>query len=195
MHSFAVMKNMTWIKLITGFMICFAFLSTAFSLDRLQNVDVENQIWRGSQPLNTADYDQLTQLGVKTIISLRWEKEVIAESRKQAEARGIEFVNIPFKANVGPSEEQLRQIFSIFENTAQKPVYLHCIFGKDRTGLIFALYRVKKQGWTKEAAYEEWLKFGFASKVPSLAILKEVFYKYSEQDFMIPSPNRCDKIF
>lgn len=186
---------MTWIKLIAAFIMSFAFMSSAFSLDRLQNVDVENQIWRGSQPLTTEDYDQLTKLGVKTIISLRWEKEVISESRKQAEARGIEFINVPFKANVGPSEEQLKQIFSIFENASKKPVYLHCIFGKDRTGLIFALYRVKKQGWTKEAAYDEWLKFGFASKVPSLAILKEVFYKYSDQDFMIPSPKRCDKIF
>ncbi len=45
--------------------------------------------------------------------------------------------------------------------TDRQPVYIHCIHGKDRTGLAIALYRIKKQGWPAEKALNEAKQMGF----------------------------------
>jgi hypothetical protein len=41
------------------------------------------------------------------------------------------------------------------------PIYIHCELGRDRSGLIVALYRVRCQHWSLQAAYCEMERFGF----------------------------------
>lgn len=45
--------------------------------------------------------------------------------------------------------------------TDRQPVYIHCIHGRDRTGLAIALYRIKKQGWSVKKALNEARSLGF----------------------------------
>ncbi|MGZ3721881.1 MAG: phosphatase domain-containing putative toxin [Bdellovibrionales bacterium] len=40
------------------------------------------------------------------------------------------------------------------------PLYIHCEHGKDRTGLIVALYRIRYEGWSTDLAYKEWQDLG-----------------------------------
>ncbi len=178
------------------FFMLLSFSLAEAKLEKLQNVDPTNHIWRGAQPKSEADYKELSELGIKTIINLRWEEAIIAESKSQAEQRGIEFVNVPFRAKLGPTEEQMQKIFSVLEDPAKQPVYLHCTLGKDRTGLVFALYRVKKQGWDIKKAYEEWLKFGFS--VEALPALKKFFLKHTDSALASESHSisrSCKRVF
>ena len=43
---------------------------------------------------------------------------------------------------------------------ADRPIYVHCEHGKDRTGLVIALYRVRYDGWTPERAAAEMAAMG-----------------------------------
>ena len=47
-------------------------------------------------------------------------------------------------------------------------VFIHCQHGKDRTGLLAALYRVKYQGWTPEQAHKEWAALGHSGMLDTL---------------------------
>ena len=40
-------------------------------------------------------------------------------------------------------------------------VFVHCLHGQDRTGLIVAAYRVRVEHWSKAKAEKEMLKYGF----------------------------------
>ena len=46
------------------------------------------------------------------------------------------------------------------------PTYFHCAEGKDRTGLIAALFRCKYQGWNPEQAIAEAKSLGFGVGIP-----------------------------
>src|SRR5665811_316982 len=46
-------------------------------------------------------------------------------------------------------------------NITGSPSYIHCHYGKDRTGLAVALYRCKHDGWSAEKALKEAHSLGF----------------------------------
>ena len=45
-------------------------------------------------------------------------------------------------------------------DAAPKPVFVHCMKGQDRTGVVIAAYRIRRQGWTFDQAYQEMLSYG-----------------------------------
>lgn len=59
-----------------------------------------------------------------------------------------------------------------------------CLHGQDRTGLIFAVYRVR-HGWTREAAWAEALRLGFHRELRGLA---EVWERMPGAGLMEPRP-------
>jgi protein tyrosine phosphatase (PTP) superfamily phosphohydrolase (DUF442 family) len=144
------------------FSISFALGASAFAkIDKLLPVDTG--LFRGSQPTSQADYDQLKQLGVKTILNLRWDKSVAA-SKAAAEANGFGFVNIPIVAADGPTDAQVAQALSVLRDPTLRPTFFHCTLGRDRTGLIAALYKIKYEGMSPVDAYREWTGLGFSNK-------------------------------
>lgn len=145
-------------KLITFilFLACFA----QAEIQRLQEVE-QNSIYRGSQPQTAEDYRKLKSLGIKTIINLRWDKSV-AQSQLEARTQRIKFFNFPIKASDYPDSAQINKIFEVLSDPRNQPIFIHCQHGKDRTGLIAALYRVHYQNWKPHEARKEWLEMGFA---------------------------------
>jgi hypothetical protein len=90
--------------------------------------------------------------------------ENIAEERRYLAAMGMEFVNLPFKSHdrVNKSGAKIVQeaVRVLGEASAERPVFVHCEHGKDRTGLVVALHRLQNRGWTVKAAYDEWVALG-----------------------------------
>ena len=39
--------------------------------------------------------------------------------------------------------------------------YIHCLHGKDRTGMVVAAYRILEQGWSYKRAFREMDEYGF----------------------------------
>ncbi len=116
-------------------------------------------LYRGAQP-DAAGLRTLKERGFRTVVNLRsWHSE-----RREAEALGLRVVEIPMRANlesVPPTDEQVRRFLDVARDPANRPVFFHCAQGKDRTGVMAAVYRMEVDGWTNEEALAEMRRFGF----------------------------------
>ena len=120
---------------------------------------VNPNFYRGAQP-TVEGFKQLKSMGVKTIIDFR----SYHSTQKEAEAAGLTAVEIPIKADLGstpPDDEAIKSYFAVVLDPAKQPVYVHCAFGKDRTGTMCALYRMEVDGWTPDEVIQEMQSFGY----------------------------------
>ena len=51
----------------------------------------------------------------------------------------------------------------MLDDERNHPIFLHCLHGKDRTGLMVAIFRMARQGWSFDKAYTEMKLCGFHS--------------------------------
>jgi len=121
---------------------------------------VNDWLYRGGQP-GSDGVRALVQLGVRTVISLRWGKRGVETERISVEAAGMKFVNIRLNYWNLPSQAILDEFLSLLNDPEQRPIFIHCLHGADRTGLLIAIYRIAKDGWTVENAYAEMKQYGF----------------------------------
>ena len=67
----------------------------------------------------------------------------------------------------------VEEAVNILADPQDQPVFVHCEFGKHRTGAVVAIYRVKNCGWTEWTARDElkrWGGFDAHAWWPSLAL-------------------------
>jgi protein tyrosine/serine phosphatase len=116
---------------------------------------VSPDLYRGAQP-STEGIRQLKEMGIKTIINLRSfhsDKDEIGDV-------AIRYEYIPMKT-WHPTEKEVVEFLKIVTDKEKTPVFVHCHYGADRTGLMCAIYRVVVCGWSKEAAADEMVNGGF----------------------------------
>lgn len=121
--------------------------------------EVADGLYRGAQP-DAAGFAALHDLGVRTVMNFR-EKH---SDRALAEKAGLSVVEIPLHAFLEsdpPTDEEVRTFFDTVLDPAKRPVFVHCAYGKDRTGTMCALYRIEVDGWTPQKAFEEMQRYGF----------------------------------
>lgn len=145
-------------KLIVGIMI---FGSTAFaggSSTQIEGVgnfyQVNKEVYRGAQP-SKEGFQNLAKLGVKTIIDLREADSNATAEKKMVEAAGMHFINVPMRGMTTPSDADVQKVLSIFNDSTQGPVFVHCRRGADRTGTVVACYRISHDGWDNTKALKE----------------------------------------
>jgi protein tyrosine/serine phosphatase len=93
---------------------------------------------------------------------LEWEKKVVQEL-------GMKFVQIPLDVFGRPEDEHFEEFLGLVTDPQHGPVFVHCLHGRDRTGLMMAVYRLVSEGWTAEKAYSEMLECGFDSDRTNLS--------------------------
>lgn len=97
-----------------------------------------------------SEFKKLADKGIKVIINLKQEGSGAVKTNKNKAAKyGMEYYNIPFGhfENVTKKNfEKVDDVLKILNNsiTAQKPVYLCCYDGKTRTGMLIAVYKIRK---------------------------------------------------
>ncbi|HVE39663.1 MAG TPA: tyrosine-protein phosphatase [Planctomycetota bacterium] len=147
-------------KMATGSTTQKAFAQRIVGVNGLENfARVSPTLYRGAQPTEEG-FKQLKAMGVKTVIDFR----SYHSTKTQVEAAGMTALEIPLKADLGsrpPSEEELKTFFKAVLDPACQPVYIHCAFGKDRTGTMAAVYRLEIDGWSPEEAMQEMEAFGY----------------------------------
>ena len=118
---------------------------------------VAQGLYRGGQP--TAHQLQLLHdLGVRTVINLR--QSDVSEEQASAERLGMRFLHFPFSGISQPDGTLLQEIVKAIDPSGGA-VYVHCKQGRDRTSLVIALYRVIRQGWAPDLAWQsEAVDFG-----------------------------------
>jgi protein tyrosine/serine phosphatase len=48
-------------------------------------------------------------------------------------------------------------------DAAKQPVYVHCVGGRHRTGVMTAVYRMVHDGWSADRAFKEMKQFKFGA--------------------------------
>ncbi len=117
--------------------------------------------YRGAQP-EGRDYAELAALGVKTVINLTTDDADPAE-KSQAEQARMRYVQIPMTTHQPPSSGQITEFMNIVMDPANQPVYVHCMGGRHRTGVMTAVYRMTHDGWSADQAFQEMKRYKFGA--------------------------------
>jgi|GEM_PF-336534 len=124
-------------------------------------MQVDEGLARGGQP-SPDGVRQLATMGVKTIVNLRWPSRQTDQERRLAEQLGMRWIGIPVRAWWCPSKAQIRRFVAIATDPAQRPVFVHCRFGRNRTGVMVAMYRTVQHQWTPRQALAEACSLGLS---------------------------------
>jgi tyrosine-protein phosphatase SIW14 len=137
-------------------------LAEKISLPGVPNAGkISDSLFRGAQP-DVSRLDELKKLGVTAIVDLRSESPRTREREQiQAEALGMHFLSIPVDGFSAPTSLQLAEFFALVREIPQQRIFVHCEYGRDRTGVFVASYRIAFEHWTADQAMSEMLAFGF----------------------------------
>jgi tyrosine-protein phosphatase SIW14 len=133
--------------------------------DILNFHEVDAEVYRGARPHCSA-YAKLARLGIKTILDLEGNTNETIEGcgLKPNQFRYISFRIGPAEpALAGVSIEKLHRLFQILQD-APKPIFISCRYGKDRTGTIVAIYRMKQGELSFEQAKREALYYNLSRR-------------------------------
>lgn len=121
---------------------------------------VVDGLYRGGQP-ELSHINQLSKLGMGTVISLRSGRKATNWERAAVEAAGMRFISVPMYYLNMPSHSTIDELLALLDEPAHYPIFIHCYHGVDRTGLIVAVWRMTRQNWTFHQAYDEMKRCGF----------------------------------
>lgn len=153
-------------------------------MHRLPNLQMlGTELWRGGQP-QYEGFVELKDKGVKTIVNLREEPSLIAEERALVRELGLEFVSIPLRPFDIPDHRNVDQFLELMLEAKNHSVFVHCLHGMDRTGIMCAVYRMSAHDWGFQDAYDEMIRMGFHETFDNL---RQVVVKYAHGYNKLPS--------
>jgi tyrosine-protein phosphatase SIW14 len=153
-----------------------ALASTA--LAEMQIAEVSPGIYRGPAPQTAADYCQLSSLGIRTVMDVRkFRQRRMDDECRCVRAHGMTYkrAEVSFRPQRDGSAERA---LCTLADVRLRPIYIHCELGRDRSGLIIGLYRVRYEGWSLCSAYAEMKRFGFKSYLRGL---ERYFWDYARR--------------
>jgi protein tyrosine/serine phosphatase len=121
---------------------------------------VSFRLYRGGQP-NEKGFEALSEMAVKTVVSLRWRKQRVESEKLIVEKLGMRFISIPLNYWTLPNEANVKQLLDIIDDQTNHPIFIHCFHGADRTGVMVAMYRILRHDWSLQEAYKEMRSCGF----------------------------------
>ncbi len=125
-------------------------VNEAFNLYRMSP-----ELYRSALP-GQANREQLERLGVRTVISFIEDSDApwLGDA-------SVQRVNIPLHADRVDDADVVEVLRRVQRAQADGAVLIHCKHGRERTGLMAAMYRQVIQGWSKQAALDEMHHGGF----------------------------------
>ena len=119
--------------------------AVASSLDIYNFGQVSASYFRGAELKGTAA-SGLAARGVKMVIDLRSDGDVKSVEADLVSRAGMKYVRIPMTTRTAPTSEQVSQFLALVTDPANQPVYVHCVEGRHRTGVMTAIYRMTVDG-------------------------------------------------
>lgn len=133
-----------------------------FSNIKIKNFgQMDDRFYRGGQPTAT-DIKDLAALGIHTIIDLRDDPKDY--ERREAEALGMSYVNIPMSDSKYPNQENIDTFLKLANDPATGKFFVHCAGGRHRTGVMGAVYRYNLYGWNYDQVYKEMKDYDFYTR-------------------------------
>lgn len=186
--------------------LCFVFFFSSDLVradDIIENFSmVSPGVYRGARPSEDG-LRYLQSLGIRVVVNLQggdpesflfgpiaeWlepgeDPKNIAKEKALTKRLGMDFWHAPlnsFDAVSKHDEILIDQTLEVMRAGSlagsQGAVFVHCEHGRDRTGLVVALYRVKFEGWDPIDAYIEWTDHGHGWLLLLSDELDDYFFK------------------
>lgn len=128
---------------------------------------VSSGIFRGARP-DQAAVTQLSQMGVHSILNLEDDTQAVADEKTWTDALKMTQYSFPMTGTSSPDNAEVSQALSVLADSKQYPIFVHCMKGQDRTGVVIALHRVFNEGWSANDASQEMLDHGFNTTLVAL---------------------------
>jgi tyrosine-protein phosphatase SIW14 len=122
---------------------------------------VNANYYRGGQP-NGRDYEDLASIGIKTLVNLTSD-DARGEEESMARQAGMKYFQIPMTTHQAPTSAEVSEFLRIVNDPANQPVYVHCVGGRHRTGVMTAAYRMSEDGWNADQAFREMKQYKFGA--------------------------------
>lgn len=119
---------------------------------------VNDDYYRGGQPMGE-DYADLAAIGVKTVINLTNSNDGQAEEKAKVEQYGMRYLHIPMSTRKPPTAEEIATFLAAVDDEGD--VYVHCVGGRHRTGVMTGVYRMTRDGLTGEQAFKEMKQYKY----------------------------------
>ena len=99
-------------------------------------------------------FEKLRGMGVRTVVNFRHEKDWIDWERRAVESMGMKYVTLPWKITGSVKPELADEFFKVLDDPQNRPVFIHCKHGRDRTGVMTALALMRYEKLPEEQARE-----------------------------------------
>ncbi len=153
----------------------------------IRNFDrVVDTLFRGALPDAEGYRALIEKLGVRRVCSLI--EHEVRDDRARALGQGVEeWRHMPFSDRHAPVSTQVREWLS-FVRTAERgdPIFTHCRGGRHRTGVLIGVLRVTEQGWTKEQALKEMMRYGYYDALGHGSLRRWFLHDFDPKDFARP---------
>lgn len=118
---------------------------------------IDDILYRGAQPTHTG-FVELEKRGIRSILCLR----SLHNNNGKLSHTKLKSFHIKMKT-WDPRPEHIHEFLSIVSTQENQPVFIHCLHGSDRTGVMAAAYRMVMQNQDRDEAVKEMVKgpFGY----------------------------------
>lgn len=124
--------------------------------------EVSPGLYAGARPMLPGGIYELKSIGIKTIIDLEANNDPEYNEAVLAGAAGLTLHSMPLpglEILTMPPADQMAAIALIVNDLSQRPLYVSCRHGSDRTGAVIGQYRVEQCDWTADEAIAEMRRF------------------------------------
>ncbi len=134
-------------------------------------------LYRSGEPTKEG-LKKIKEMGITTIFDLRNPGEMAYSEKESAKELGLKYISMPMNSKA-PTPKQIKRMMdevdhakgSAASNATQSKdaVLVHCAHGSDRTGCMIGIWRVKRDGYDYDTAYQEMRKYWFTPKFINLS--------------------------
>jgi uncharacterized protein (TIGR01244 family) len=115
---------------------------------------VDSRIGTSGQPTEK-QLGEIAAAGYRTVINLALHDDPrysLEDERGTVEGLGMDYVHIPVQF-AAPTDDDLDRFFAAMDANQDRKVWMHCAANM-RVSAFLGLYRVRRQGWDREKAFE-----------------------------------------
>jgi uncharacterized protein (TIGR01244 family) len=120
------------------------------TVQRLHTLD---GVFLASQPA-PEDFKHASEGGIKTVVSLRKDREIDWDEAGVVKELGMEYHSVPFKAPEELTDEVFDKARELLRDRNKHPLLLHCATA-NRVGAVWLAHRVLDGGLSYEEAHAE----------------------------------------
>jgi len=144
-------------------------------------------LYRGGEP-SKEGLRKMKDMGITTIFDLRNPGEKAYDEKIAAKELGLRYISMPMNSKA-PTQQQIKKLIGEIDKAkgnvveiadsgatekaaktaAREAVFVHCAHGSDRTGCMIGIWRVMRDGYDYDTAYQEMRKYWFTPKFTNLS--------------------------